>query len=449
VYIYTMILGKRAVVILPLAALFSLLVYFKSATTSLTIRSLRTSVPQVVGLGDYFDHERQYGLEGSTHQPITQPIYPGNTSQPGGGAATGLPSTGGSITPVSKPAREYTRNLVMARMKEEDVSWIDENDLGPGLSKIVYVADDPMAPHHPPKNKGHEVMTYLTYILEFYENLPDVSIFMHSHRNAWHNDDLLNMDAVEMIKRLSSERVLRNGYMNMRCHWSPGCPDWIHPAEVEPDNNKLEQSMIADAWAELFPGKPIPKVLAQPCCSQFALSRDRIQSIPKETYEHYRNWLLRSPIRDTMSGRIFEYIWQVVFADTSIFCPSQSTCYCDGFGVCFEDEPSFEKWFELRFHRRQAEDQLREWEEKAARIEAYRVHDRGSGSDSHDYWSPDLEAASDIEIPEPGKDEELRTTIRELNADLEYRRLIALQRGTDPRIRAASDGREWREGDGF
>ena len=297
-------------------------------------------------------------------------------------------------------------------------------------------------------------MTYLTYILEFYENLPDVSIFMHSHRVAWHNDDLLNYDAVEMIKRLSSERVLRNGYMNMRCHWMPGCPEWIHPAEVEPDKEKLEQSMIADAWAELFPGKEIPRVLAQPCCSQFALSRDRILSIPKETYGHYRAWLQRSPIRDTMSGRIFEYIWQVIFADTAIFCPNQRTCYCDGFGVCFEDEAAFDKWFELRYHKRQAEHDLAEWEDKAAKIEAYRVHvgaPGGEGNDDayQDRWSEALEAAEDIDIPEPGKDEELRTTIRDLDADLEYRRLLAIQRGTDPRIRAASDGREWHEGDGF
>lgn len=442
-----MIHGRRAVVFLALAALFTILAYFKSATASLTVRSLRTSVPQVIGLGDYFDHEQQYGLEGSIHTiPTNQPISPNASHhQPDG---TGADSSTISITPVGRPARDYTRNLIMAHMKKDNISWLDENDLGQGLTKIMYVADDPKAPHHPPKNKGNEVMTYLTYILEFYENLPDVSIFMHSHRYAWHNDDLLNFDAAEMIKRLSSERVLRNGYMNLRCHWMPGCPEWIHPAEVEPDREKLEQSMIADAWAELFPGKPIPKVLAQPCCSQFALSRDRILSIPKETYEHYRNWLLRSPIRDTMSGRIFEYIWQVIFADTDLFCPNQRTCYCDGFGVCFETEALFDKWFELRFHKREAGARLKEWEDKASKIEAYRVQG-GEDSDSNDRWSQDLENAKDLEIPEPGKDDELRTTIRELDADLEYRRLLAIQRGTDPRIRAASDGRDWSEGDGF
>ena len=446
-----MIHGKRAVVFLALAALLTILVYFKSATASLTVRSLRTTVPQVVGLGDYFDHEQQHGLEGSSTYPppSDQPTY-SNTSHPRPDALGFDPGTV-SITPVGTPAREYTRNLVMARMKADNVTWLDENNLGPGLTKVIYVADDPKAPHHPPKNKGHEVMTYLTYIIEFYENLPDVSIFMHSHQFAWHNDDLLNFDAAEMIKRLSSERVLRNGYMNMRCHWMPGCPEWIHPGEVEPDKEKLEQSMIAEAWAELFPGKSIPQVLAQPCCSQFALSRDRILSIPKETYEHYRRWLLRSPIRDTMSGRIFEYIWQVVFADTAIFCPNQRSCYCDGFGVCFEDEASFDKWFELRFHKREAEARLAEWEDKAAKIEAYRVPggDGTSGSDGDGGWSQDLEGAKDIEIPEPGRDEELRTTIRELDADLEYRRLLAIQRGTDPRIRAESDGRQWHEGDGF
>jgi hypothetical protein len=39
---------------------------------------------------------------------------------------------------------------------------------------------------------------------------------------------LLGLDAAQMIKRLNHERVARMGYMNVRCHHDPGCPDWIH-----------------------------------------------------------------------------------------------------------------------------------------------------------------------------------------------------------------------------
>jgi hypothetical protein len=227
--------------------------------------------------------------------------------------------------------------------------------------------------------------------------------------------------------------------MNMRCNWMPGCPEWIHPGQIEPDSEKMEQSMIADAWAELFPGKPIPNILAQPCCSQFALSREKIRSIPRERFEHYRKWLLRSPIRDTMSGRIFEYIWQVIFLDEARFCPDQRSCYCDGFGVCFEDDVTFEKWFELRWRKKTAETELKEWDEQAEEIEKYRQEGNLQSK---------IEAG-ELKVPEVGKNDELATMIRALDADLEYRRVQALQRGRDARIRAESAGRPWKEGDGF
>ncbi|KIX01552.1 uncharacterized protein Z518_09278 [Rhinocladiella mackenziei CBS 650.93] len=428
-----MIHARRALVCLALAIPVSLLLYYRSTSTSITVSSLRTTVPQVVGLGEYFDSEEQYvddtDPSGSVLEfpddsdPSTDPI----SFEPFDITSTGKP-----------PGYNYTRNLVMARTNKEDVSWLDEVDLGPEITKLVYVADNQSAPLHPPQNKGHEVMTYLTYILDFYDDLPDVSIFMHSHRYAWHNDDLLNFDSSEMIKRLSIERVLREGYMNMRCHWMPGCPEWIHPGNIEPDKEKQEQALMAEAWAELFPYKPIPNILAQPCCSQFALSRERIRDVPRETYSHYRDWLLRSEIRDTMSGRIFEYLWQVVFTDESTFCPNQRTCYCDGFGVCFESEETFDKWFEIGHQKKTAEKELREWEEAAEEIEKYRIDGKLQGIE-----------AGELKVPEIGKKEELVALIRELDEDLEERRLQAIERGADPRIRAESDGRAWKEGDGF
>jgi hypothetical protein len=430
-----MTLERRAAVCIALATLLSLLVYYRSTSASITIKSLRTTVPQVVGLGEYFDSEAQHVQYTDDTAPYVE--QPEESSSPTD--LDLLPSSTASNEPSSEPTGSgYTRNLVMARIKTEDVSWLDEVDLGSDINKMIYVADDLQAPLHPPKNKGHEVMIYLTYILDFYDNLPDVSIFMHSHRYAWHNDDLLNFDSAEMIKRLSSQRVQRQGYMNMRCHWMPGCPEWIHPGQIEPDKEKLEQSLMADAWAELFPLKSIPDVLAQPCCSQFALSRDKIRELPRETYSHFRDWLLRSEHRDNMSGRIFEYLWQVIFTDENTFCPNQRTCYCDGFGVCFETEQTFDKWFELRYRLKTAQNELREWQTQAEEVEKYRKHGRLQGIE-----------AGDLKVPEFAKKEELVAVIGELEVDLESRRLQALQRGTDPRIRAESSGRDWDEGDGF
>lgn len=63
----------------------------------------------------------------------------------------------------TKPAgSNYTKCLVVAKMKREDTSWI-ETELGDMmdsgvLSTAVYTVDDRKAKLHPPKNKGHEVV---------------------------------------------------------------------------------------------------------------------------------------------------------------------------------------------------------------------------------------------------------------------------------------------------
>jgi hypothetical protein len=323
---------------------------------------------------------------------------------------------------------------VVPRLKKEDVSWIQKEV--PDLQTAIYVVDDPKAPLHPPKNKGHEVMVYLTYIIDHYDDLPDIMLFMHSHRMAWHNEEPLDLDAVQLLRRLSSERVMREGFMNLRCNWGPGCPDWIHPSSTKEDPSKPEEQMTPRAWSELFPFEPLPEVLAQPCCAQFALSRDRVLSIPKSRYIYYRDWLLLTDLSDYISGRIWEYLWQVVFTGESVFCPLQSACYCDGYGVCFGGEEGWKAYHDLYYYIHGLSVELDAWKAKARAIEAAITEGR----------TEDLEK---LEVPQPGRDVELDQEIHE-KIDLLYNtKLEALERGKSPEQRAKEAGRPWKEGDGF
>lgn len=120
----------------------------------------------------------------------------------------------------------YTRILVVPKTQAEDVSWIG-TEL-PGLNTAIYEVESPSAPFHVPENKGREAMDYLTYIIDHYDELPDIILFFHAHRLAWHNNVLLDLDSAKTVRRLSNERAARVGYMNARCHPDPGCPDWMH-----------------------------------------------------------------------------------------------------------------------------------------------------------------------------------------------------------------------------
>ncbi|KKK13348.1 hypothetical protein P175DRAFT_08487 [Aspergillus ochraceoroseus IBT 24754] len=370
------------------------------------------NVPQAIGLGEmvYPPSATPSGHWNISAAPSREPYAPRPQFIPG----------------VLRPeGYEYTKILVVPRTSSEDASWI-EREL-PLWQSAVYVVDDPSAPLHPPKNKGHEVMIYLSYIIEHYDQLPDIMAFMHAHQFAWHNDDLFGGNAAEMLQRLNPERVIREGYMNLRCGWAPGCPDWLHPGTLEPDASKQEEVLLARSWGEIFPDDPIPDVLAQPCCAQFAVSRDRVLAIPRARFVFYRDWILRTELSDYISGRIWEYLWHVVFTGQNVVCPKEHICYCDGYGICFGGEEEYSNFRNLNTERERLEEDLKRWRSRANVIESARL--RGTlGEKSH------------LTVPDPGQDIILEDEIfakEQLMDDLLFNASV---RGQDPAARALEAG---------
>jgi hypothetical protein len=73
----------------------------------------------------------------------------------------------------------------------QDVSWLD----GPGLRHIprtIYDATDyPFGPmstafHRPYVNRGNEAGAYLQFIIDYYDHLPNTTVFLHAHRHGLH-----------------------------------------------------------------------------------------------------------------------------------------------------------------------------------------------------------------------------------------------------------------------
>ncbi|KAF2095613.1 hypothetical protein NA57DRAFT_79331 [Rhizodiscina lignyota] len=338
---------------------------------------------------------------------------------------------------VTHSDKNYTRLLVVPTMKGNDISWLDQEL--PTLDKITYVADDRTAPYHPPKNKGNEVMIYLTYIIDHYDALPDITIFLHAHRHAWHNNDLLDNDAAQMLQRLSNARVMREGYMNLRCQWDPGCPHWLHPKSDDFHLKKQEQIFIAKAWGELFPFELMPTALSAPCCAQFAVSRDAIRALPISRYVWFRDWIMRTELSNYMAGRVFEYIWQYIFTGVHEVCPSQHVCYCDGYGVCFAGERAFQRWFEMRWRMNEKKKDLDKWREM--NVEYEEAKNNGT--------LESMKEADRPQQPEAVRDDVLQREIESMRIEMADMKEVALRRGLDPKIRAQESGRKWEEGDGF
>jgi hypothetical protein len=82
----------------------------------------------------------------------------------------------------------------------------------PSWSPTVHHTDGPATVHRVPANKGHEAMAYLTNIIDHYDRLPNVTMFVHYHRYSWHTD-APNQDQSLMLESLRLDTVVRKGYV--------------------------------------------------------------------------------------------------------------------------------------------------------------------------------------------------------------------------------------------
>lgn len=251
-----------------------------------------------------------------------------------------------------------TETLIVACKHTDDISWLEGHF--PVQNTVVSRSA-----------KGREAFAYLNYIVEHYDRISDVSIFVHNHDHAWHNARLLGFRMARMLERLDRDFVRRQGYFNMRCDWEPGCPARLElslpttgfaesssrgnlstareTAKREDAEADRELETMRSVWPEIHSGEPLPPVLAQPCCSQFAVSRDHLRAVPLERWVGFRDWVLETPLNDWFAGRVWEYMWQYVLAgnQTATWCPSERDCYCYGYNICFEGDAGWAAWKRL------------------------------------------------------------------------------------------------------
>ncbi|CAI7571653.1 unnamed protein product [Penicillium viridicatum] len=232
---------------------------------------------------------------------------------------------------LARPAVPRRKDMVVASMKSDDTSWLSE--YFPDWTKSIYVVDDKNAPLTVTRNKGRESMVYLTYIIDNYDNLPDTMLFIHSKRYQWHNDDPY-YDGIPPLRNVQIPYIQEQGYVNLRCVWTLGCPIEIRPHTDTHRSNVHAGEYFKNGFMELFPGIPVPEEVGVSCCAQFGVSRAKVLERPRSDYERFRTWLADTPLEDDLSGRIMEYSWHMIFGKDPVHCPNAKECYCKLFGLC-------------------------------------------------------------------------------------------------------------------
>lgn len=318
-----------------------------------------------------------------------------------------LPSKPAYTSGEPVPGYEYSKGIIVASVKKENTSWVA--DRLPDFARYIYVNDDPEAEFTVPKNHGNELMAYLTFIIDHYDKLPEIMFFVHAHERTFHNPAIFDYSTPNQIKAINLDRVVREGYMNINCgDWDTGkCPAYIRPSDQEPGIAHLH------AFRELFPEYHMPQILGAACCSQFAVTKERMLQIPLEKWNRYRDWLLKTEEGDP--GYIWEYVWQFLLKGELVHCPAAQVCYCDGYHICFGGHHPFEDYMALERSKetmignaRALDKQEEEAKEAGRTLSQYDVERRVR----------------------------MRDMIKDLDEEIARRREAAWERGKDPELRA-------------
>jgi hypothetical protein len=153
------------------------------------------------------------------------------------------------------------------------------------------------------ENIGREGHTYLKYIIDYYDNLSEINIFIQddfrNHLiNKNHFTSCLNENLEKDFYMFPCSwreddniiyRQVNNGFLDL--HFLPR------------DNNYIKE--FSEKF-EIF----LPNSYNTETCAHFLLSKEKILKYPKEKYEQILDWLL---IHEN-NGFVLEHCWKILFA---------------------------------------------------------------------------------------------------------------------------------------
>lgn len=195
----------------------------------------------------------------------------------------------------------------------------------------------------------------LSFIVEYYDRLPDVAVFMHgspgwNNQSRWDHSDRHIFRAISSIAA-APERV---GYCSLNSlYWDWRGKDWYLPGW----RDLLAASAAASGELHRVLSPLLPAAGTRCwCCAQFAVGRDRIRAHPKAFYEELLALVKADPGLNpwdrggaaASSGRkngrclLLETVWHLLFGEPGECSLERGMCRAVYEGESAVAEDSFE-----------------------------------------------------------------------------------------------------------
>jgi hypothetical protein len=211
----------------------------------------------------------------------------------------------------------YRENLDWLKNSKYPVKMCDK----PGSDETDFVADSSCTLN---ENFGREASSYLTYIINNYDNLPEYMAFLHGHEEAYHQKNPLGiLKAIEMAKIDEYDYISLNNEIQAII-LEPGLTfDRNNPSFVFKEQD-MQHYLMRRVWKDLYEpylGYPFPEKIRCERSAQFIVSKKAVLNRPKKMYEDLLHFLSYGEKEfGILASFVLEFSWHMIFGEKPDMC---------------------------------------------------------------------------------------------------------------------------------
>ena len=185
--------------------------------------------------------------------------------------------------------------IVIVSRFNEDSDFLKKLD----FNTLVYDKENPLNKYNIEKNKGNEASVYLKYIIDYYDNLSEYTIFIHCHEYSWHHKG-------SIIDIINNNKNICHSYTNLNDKILGDMED------LDKSNNEIGVYFRTYIRPAVGPYAIYPNftkgVLG---CAQFIVNKSNILNHSKLFYQNIYDWLMETHIENYWNGRFLEWTWDL------------------------------------------------------------------------------------------------------------------------------------------
>jgi hypothetical protein len=195
-----------------------------------------------------------------------------------------------------------SNTVIVVSCYKRPTEWADRLE-AMGFEVRRYTKEDPTSMYNVERNAGMEASAYLKYCMDFYDCLPEYTVFLHDEEFSWHHEG-------SILDRITEALGWQGAFRNLNTHLLPYFyGKYNHSFKTTYDGLLKDSCGPLEQYGE-FIGNKLGS-------AQMIVHKNAILKRPYALYARIYCWLLsyNDIGAHKINGYFMEFVWGILFQD--------------------------------------------------------------------------------------------------------------------------------------